>query len=272
MTFRKSLKVDIERRSYARVTNPETGESVTYDFKYRPDFSYLAWKENRPENFLYGMWFEKKVGIHRLTAGDYTFRFESVGSHPLARAEDSGRPGQNCRLDGISLRKFPWEDLYGQMQRYLAEEKKRFAAMVVQAEKAVANLDAAIERFHRDTNEYPRSLDELIDCPERLSTRAGKWRYVTEIPADPWEQGYRYTCPGNFNPSGFDVYSVHGNSREPSVWIGNWPSPYRIRDALEGEDLAVSTKSDNVTVSKQAIGVASFPPLSLVLCPAVILG
>ena len=37
----------------------------------RMDFydPYLAWKENRPENFLYGTWFEKKVGIHKLAAG-----------------------------------------------------------------------------------------------------------------------------------------------------------------------------------------------------------
>ena len=40
---------------------------------------YLAWKENRPENFLYGTWFEKKVGIHKLAPGDYMFRFECVG-------------------------------------------------------------------------------------------------------------------------------------------------------------------------------------------------
>jgi len=384
VTFHKSLKVDIERRSYSLVTDPETGESVTHDFKFRPDFCssvafwyqktiaepfdrfppveerinreifletsnmvdeirtldgltvrrrsnrvcnlkrglyvdntriggwfevpcrveeegkyaisvfqclyrtggvwkvsligtdgeilldpamdfydpYLAWKENRPENFLYGTWFENKVGIHKLGAGDYTFRFECVGSHPLARAGDSGGPGLNCRLDGISLRKFPWEDLYGQMQRYLAEEKERFAGMVDQAAKDIANLNAAIERFHRDTNEYPRSLDELIERPGRFRATTGNWPYVTSIPADPWEQSYRYTYPGKFNPSGFDVYSVHGNSREPSVWIGNWPSPYRIQGALEGEDLAVKTKSDNVTVSKQAIGVASFPPLS----------
>jgi hypothetical protein len=38
VTFRKSLKVDIERRSYALVTNPETGQREQYDFKYRPDF------------------------------------------------------------------------------------------------------------------------------------------------------------------------------------------------------------------------------------------
>ena len=154
------------------------------------------------------------------------------------------------------MRRFPWEDLYGQMQRYLAEEKERFAGMVAQAEEVVANLDAAIGKFRQDTDEYPRSLDELIERPERFST-GGNWPYVTSIPAYPWEQSYRYLFPGKFNPSGFDVYSVHGNSREPSVWIGNWPSPYRIRGALEGEDLVVKARSDNVTVSKQAVGVIS---------------
>ena len=65
--------------------------------------------------------FEKKLGIHRLAPGEYTFRFECVGSHPLARAADSNEPGRDCRLDGISLRRFPWDDLHGQMARYLAE-------------------------------------------------------------------------------------------------------------------------------------------------------
>jgi hypothetical protein len=148
------------------------------------------------------------------------------------------------------------------MQRYLAEEKERFVEMVVEAQKTVTSLDAAIGKFHRDTGEYPRRLDELVDRPERLSATTGNWPYVTEIPADPWEQSYRYCCPGKFNPGGFDVYSIHGNSRDPSVWIGNWPRPYRIQGALEGEDLEVKAKSNNVSVSKQAVGVASFPPLS----------
>lgn len=38
VVFCESLKVDIERRSYAQVTNPETGQRELYDFKYRPDF------------------------------------------------------------------------------------------------------------------------------------------------------------------------------------------------------------------------------------------
>jgi len=223
---------------------------------------YLAWKENRPENFLYGTWFEKKVGIHKLVPGDYVFRFECVGSHPLARAEDSDGPGLNCRLDGISLRKFPWDDLYGQMQRYLADEKKLFAKMVDRARETVAKLEAAVKAFRSDTGDYPKHLAELIERPDRLATARGKWPYLSRLPLDPWGQPYRYSCPGMFNPDGFDVYSVHGNSRNPSLWIGNWPSPFHIRGALEGEELEITGRSDEVRVSKQQVGIASFPPLS----------
>ncbi|MFC1597311.1 DUF2961 domain-containing protein [Planctomycetota bacterium] len=382
VTFRKSLKVDIERRSYALVTNPATGEREHYDFKYRPDFCssvafwyqktiaerqgrfppveerinaeifletsemasqietspevaarrfsnrvcnlkrglrveneavggwfevpcrvdeeekysisvfqclyqtggiwkvtlrgpdeeillhramdfydpYLAWKENRPENFLYGTWFENKVGIHKLAPGDYVFRFECVGSNPLARAADSDDPGLNCRLDGISLRRFPWDDLHGQMQRYLAEEEKLFGEMVAQAGKTVAILDSAVEAFRMDTDEYPANLDELVHDPPRLPAACGP--YVKEIPADPWGQSYRYEHPGRFHPEGFDVYSVHGNSRNPALWIGNWPSPFRIRGALEGENLSVAAASEEVRTTKQAVGIESLPPLS----------
>ena len=384
VTFRKSLKVDIERRSYALVTNPATGQREHYDFKYRPDFCssvafwyqktvaertdrfppieerinaeifletsemaseietsegvtakrfsnrvcnlkrglrvenegvggwfevpcrvdeegkyslsvfqclygtggiwkvtlrgpeeevlldramdfydpYLAWKENRPENFLYGTWFEKKLGIHKLVPGDYVFRFECVGSNPLARAADSDEPGVNCRLDGISLRRFPWDDLHGQMQRYLAEEKELFGKMVARAQETVVKLDAAVKAFHLDTGQYPGSLGELRRRPPRLVAATGRWPYLAEIPADPWGQSYRYDQPGQFYPEAFDVYSVHGNSRNPSVWIGNWPSPFRIWGALEGENLKIAAASEEVTATRQAIGIASLPPLS----------
>lgn len=79
---------------------------------------------------------------------------------------------------------------------------------------------------------------------------------------DPWGQHYRYEHRGRFNPDGFDVYSVHGNSRNPSLWIGNWPDPFRLRGALEAEQFEVKDRSNDVTVSKQEIDIASFPPLS----------
>ena len=36
--FKKSLKVDVERRSYVTIVYPKTGETVKGDFKYRADF------------------------------------------------------------------------------------------------------------------------------------------------------------------------------------------------------------------------------------------
>jgi len=36
VTFRKSLRFEIERRSYCEVTDPATGKRKQYDFKYRP--------------------------------------------------------------------------------------------------------------------------------------------------------------------------------------------------------------------------------------------
>ena len=384
VTFRKSLKVEIERRSYAAVTDPQTGERVTHDFKYRPDFCssvafwyqrtvaepfdrfppveerinpeifldtadmvseiktspsvnaqrhsnrvcnlkralyienaglggwfevpchvgqegpysvsvfqclhetggiwkvtlvgptgevvldrgmdfydpFLAWQENRPENFLYGTWFEKKLGIHQLVPGDYRFRFDCVGANPLARSPDSTGPGFRARLDGISLRRFPWDDLPGQMQRYLEAEKQLFAQMELQARQAVSQLDQAVSRFYADTGEYPRQLEELRERPQRLANASGNWPYLAQIPIDPWGQGYRYACPGKFNPDRFDVYSVHGNSRSPGLWIGNWPSPFHLPDVLEGEELKVRSVSPGVGVAKQQISIASFPPLS----------
>jgi hypothetical protein len=384
VTFRKSLKVEIERRSFAAVTDPATGQSVTHDFKYRPDFCssvafwyqsntaaaaeplppaaarinpevviepaeitaeiktapdiraerrsnrvcnlkqalfvdnpgiggwieipghieeagaysisvfqclfrtggvwkltlktadgervldpgmdfydpYLAWQENRPENFLYGTWFENKVGIHRLPQGDCVFRWECVGAHPLARAANAAGPGFDMRLDGISLRKFPWDNLPAQMQQYLADEERLFAEREAKAQQTVATLDQAIRRYRTDTGEFPRDLAELRERPARIARQVGHWPYLAQVSADPWGQTYRYDVPGRFNPDTFDVYSVHGNSRDPSLWIGNWPIPYRWQDALEGEDLSVQSNSEQVTVVKQKVDATLVPPIS----------
>lgn len=36
--FKKSLKFEIERRSFTAITDPKTGKRMLYDFKYRPDY------------------------------------------------------------------------------------------------------------------------------------------------------------------------------------------------------------------------------------------
>ena len=190
---------------------------------------YLAWQRTAPRIFSMGPGSRTKVGIHKLTPGDYVFRFECVGSNPLARAEESDGPGLNCRLDGISLRRFPWDNLYQQMQRYLDEEQRLFADMAARAKREVASLDAAIVRFRKDVGQYPAGPADLLVRPARLQTAGGAWPYLAEIPTDPWGQDYRYEQPGKFNPGEFDIYSVHGDSRNPAGWIGNWPSPSASR-------------------------------------------
>jgi hypothetical protein len=384
VVFRKSLKIECERRSFAVVTNPKTGRTEQHDFKYRPDFCssvsfwyqknvarrtepfptvdqrlnkeimlettdlaptlktspgtrayqtsnrvcnrkmamhvdntkvggwfevpchvdeagtysisafqclfrnggiwkvtldgptghvvldkamdfydpYLAWRENRPENYLYGTWLEKKLGLQKLTPGDYTFRFECIGANPLSRQslDDMITPGYNCRLDGISLRRFPWDDLYGQMKEYLRQEKLLFGAWQTLAATTVGQLDAAIRRFHGDTGQYPATLDDLVIRPARLPASVqGNWPYVEKLARDPWGQLYRYDCPGRFNPDSFDVYSVHGNSRDSSLWIGNWSSAFRLEGALEGEELPVVNRG-NVALSRQRLWVRSSAP------------
>jgi hypothetical protein len=188
---------------------------------------YVVQTFNMPENYLYGTWYENKVGIYSLEPGNYTIRFECIGTNPLARVrgvaytqagrryiEDAppGEPGLNMALDAISLRKLPWENSWEWMQNYLVREERLFAERVQSAAAAVQRLAEAIEAFKEDTGEYPRSLEEL----------EGREALAQAIPLDPWGQHYRYRVPGTHNPEGFDVWSVHGNERDPRVWIGNW--------------------------------------------------
>lgn len=368
ITFTRSLRVEEERRSYAAIVNPDTGEEITYDFKYRPDFfssvafwyatepaarfwefpplpqrvnpeifvettliadqlktssgikieqkynrslnaasgvqrramtfvqndriggwvevpvqvkdagdysisiyqslhdDYGIWKVsmkgpeldqvldpamdfydyytaqtfNMPENYLYGTWYENKVGVYTLKPGTYLIRFECTGASPLSRVpghdytgaggtryinkEGVGGTGYNMALDGISLRKLPWENRWDWMKDYLQREEKLFAERVASARAAVQQLESAIVRFRKDTGELPRSLLELLSKPERMAGKTGSWPYLPggRITLDPWGQSYRFQSPGKHNPEGFDVWSVHGNERDPKGWIGNW--------------------------------------------------
>ena len=210
---------------------------------------FLAVKEHQPENFLYGTWREKKVGIHALAAGKYAVRFLCVGSHPLSRASAEGAlgaPGLDCGLDGISLRRFPWDDLAGWMERYLAQEAQLFAAREQAARDAVALIGERVARFRNEHGELPRDLGVLPEPP----------------PRDPWGQQYRYDSPGRFNPTGFDIYSVHGNSRSPGLWIGNWTQPYVLAGAAEGESLEVAAAAEGVRAQAQELALRTIPPLS----------
>ena len=192
---------------------------------------YLALKENYPENEVFGTNIEKKMGLFDLRPGDYVFRFECVGAHPFSVDPKTGKNGYSLRLDGISVRRLPWGDMSEWYRDYLKKEDALFAQKIAQAKKTVAELAKAVQAFRDDYGRYPESLDILIVRPADMNrswaSRAGQWPYFKgdRVPLDPWGQTYRYLVPGRYNPGSFDVWSVHGNSRDPSGWIGNWAPP-----------------------------------------------
>jgi hypothetical protein len=190
---------------------------------------YLAWKENYPENEVMGTTVERKVGIHDLKPGKYVFRFECIGSSPLSIDEKTGDLGYSLRLDALSVRKLPWGDMSAWYKDYLNKEEALFRQKVAEAEKTVRDLVRAVEAFEEEYSRYPESLDDLIERPRELNRDRGKsgnarWPFFkgNRIPLDPWGQKYRYLVPGRYNPDSFDVWSVHGHSRDPNRWIGNW--------------------------------------------------
>ena len=386
IVFHKSLKVDVERRSYIATTNPETGRTESWDFKYRPDFwssvafwyqttindnwpalapakdrinpeiflettnmaakpdkggittspglevqqrsnrtcnrklhtwlenhtvgswmevpltvadkgrysisvyqslkedrgiwkvslvggklaepiildstmdfydPFLSWHENYPENAQYGTWMEKKCGVHALLPGEYRMRFECIGTHPLSFDPRTGGKGYNLALDGISLRKMYFDDPYGWIQDYLVEEEQLFDKMIAEAKATVETLGKAVDAYKIDHGKYPESLSQL-------TRRAGDDGppYITKIPRDPWGQEYQYAAPGKFNPTGFDVWSWHGNSRRPSEWLGNWKAPYKVDDAQEGEAMKPLGQAEGVRCKPQDFTLKTVPPSS----------
>jgi hypothetical protein len=196
----------------------------------RLDFwdSYLAWKENYPENEQFGTLVEEKVGIFDLKPGRYTFRFECVGSNVQSFDEKMGKNGYNMRLDALSVRKLPWGDMSVWYENYLAQEKILFEKKIADAKAAVGDLTKAAAAFKEDFGEYPARLEYLLERPAEMNkcgpVNQGHWPYLKgrQLSLDPWGQPYQYLVPGRNNPGSFDIWSFHGNSRDPNVWIGNW--------------------------------------------------
>ena len=185
---------------------------------------YIFSKEHSPESWIYGTNNEKKIGVYDLEPGEYVFRFECVGSNPLSRDEKTGKSGYGLGLDGISLRKLPWGDMNAWYDKYIKEEKRLQEQKLVQVRRDIAELAAAVEAYKRDHGKYPQSLFSLVERPADMNRQRGSWPYYkgTRVPLDPWGQHYFYLMPGIRNPQSFDLWSVCGDSRNESIWVGNW--------------------------------------------------
>ena len=209
--------------------------------------------EDWPENFEHGTTVEATLGVHHLEPGDYRFRFECVGANPLTRHPDSGEfgKGYSIGLDSLNLRLLPIEYPYAWIQEYLKEEEVLFAKRDKLAADTVQKLQDAINRYHHAEGEYPESLDKLYASKH--------WDGEKNL-RDPWEQKYQYRMPGVVDPWSFDVWSFHGRSQNPPMWIGNWATPFKAGSdnkaiVLEGEDLqnAVTRTSDGIRAISQSV-------------------
>ena len=218
--------------------------------------------ENWPENFHHGTTVETKLGERRLEAGDYWVRFECVGANPSTMDRDTGEfgAGYAIGLDGICFRQIPINDPYEWMQDYLPKEEALFAARDAEARATVDSLAEALESFRKEKGRYPQGIEALVGTRHWDGER---------IPLDPWGQRYRYRAPGVLHPWGFDVWTVHGDSRYPRNWVGNWRNPLVLGETLgpdvtviEGEDIDSIRGSEGVSWESQSIGSDGDAPIS----------
>jgi type II secretion system protein G len=93
------------------------------------------------------------------------------------------------------------------------------------AKAQIGNAETALECYRLDVGTYPKSLDALVQPPP-APPDASRWRgpYLLRLmPRDPWDECFRYRCPGTHNPQSFDLWSagpdgIDGTSDD----VGNW--------------------------------------------------
>ncbi|MEA2012533.1 MAG: type II secretion system major pseudopilin GspG [Verrucomicrobiota bacterium] len=81
----------------------------------------------------------------------------------------------------------------------LMKAKKRSAKIEIEM------FDACLRDYYLDNNEYPNSLDALINDPGRDSWDGPYISKRTTIPKDPWGNEYQFESPGQHGD--FDIYS-----------------------------------------------------------------
>lgn len=99
-------------------------------------------------------------------------------------------------------------------------------ALAKTAKIYISNLENNIKAYHLDLNNYPTSLEALVQAPGDLPNPA-RWGgpYVDKavVLPDPWDRPYQYAYPGQRNPGGFDLWSVGPDGVSGSEDdIGNW--------------------------------------------------
>lgn len=99
-------------------------------------------------------------------------------------------------------------------------------ARITAAQTQIATFSTALDAFEVDNGYYPKGKDGLQDLivqPRDALTWKGPYLKTTEIPLDPWGNPYIYECPGRYNATSYDLYSMGPDGREGTDDdITNW--------------------------------------------------
>ncbi len=96
-------------------------------------------------------------------------------------------------------------------------------ARITAARTQIASLATALRSYNMDAGRFPTTDDGLQVLLERTEDNRGPYLENTRtLPKDPWNNEYRYLCPGERNPD-YDIWSAgpDGVSGTPDD-IGNW--------------------------------------------------
>ena len=90
-------------------------------------------------------------------------------------------------------------------------------------------LKTALVPYRLDIGNYPSTEEGLKALVKAPNGKEKKWKgpylEVSEVPADPWDNPYKYKFPGTKNVNGaqgYDVWSLGPDGVESSDDIGNW--------------------------------------------------
>jgi general secretion pathway protein G len=79
------------------------------------------------------------------------------------------------------------------------------AARMMATRTQMSTYATALDMFKADTGHYPTVLNDLVVQPANTPN----WhQYMDQIPLDPWQHPYIYTCPGAHQTNSYDLMSM----------------------------------------------------------------
>ena len=99
-------------------------------------------------------------------------------------------------------------------------------ARQIKAMQDIRTLESALKFYRLDNYRYP-TQDQGLKALREKPQDARKWKgpYVESLPADPWDEPYRYRIPGR-NGRQVDIFTLGLDNQEggegPDADIGNW--------------------------------------------------